>query len=72
MIETRDVISRDPQIMSGAVVFTGTRVPVDAFFDNLSDGMSISDFLRNFPSVSRSQIQALLHFASEDVARRVA
>ena len=62
-----DVLSSDPEIVSGAVVFKGTRVPVSAFFENLEDGMSIGDFLDNFPTVERRQVEALLQLVRLDV-----
>ena len=65
-----DVLSSDPDVVSGAVVFKGTRVPVDAFFENIAGGMSVEDFLRNFPTVEREQVEALLKTLSEDTKRR--
>lgn len=64
-----DILSADPEIVSGAVVFKGTRVPVAAFFENLADGMSMDDFLGNFPTVEREQAEALLRISEEDVKR---
>ncbi|MBX3576455.1 MAG: DUF433 domain-containing protein [Rhizobiaceae bacterium] len=53
--------------MSGAVVFRGTRVPVEAFFVNIAGGMSVDEFLDNFPTVERHQVEALLELARHDV-----
>lgn len=64
-----DVLSSDPEIVSGAVVFKGTRVPVSAFFQNLAGGMSVEKFLDNFPTVEREQAEALLRIVEEDVKR---
>ncbi len=64
-----DVLSSDPEIVSGAVVFKGTRVPVSAFFENLAGGMSVEKFLDNFPTVEREQAEALLRIVEEDVKR---
>jgi uncharacterized protein (DUF433 family) len=46
-------ISSDPEILSGATVFRGTRVPVAALLDNLAAGLALDEFLENFPTVSR-------------------
>ncbi len=62
-----DVLSSDPETVSGAVVFKGTRVPVEAFFENLAGGMSVEEFLENFPTVDRQQVESLLHLVSEDL-----
>jgi uncharacterized protein (DUF433 family) len=64
-----DVLSADPEVMSGAVVFKGTRVPIEALFENLADGMSLDDFFDNFPTVERSQVEAVLKLATEDLKR---
>ena len=62
-----DVLSSDPEIVSGAVVFKGTRVPVDALFENLAGGMSVEEFLDDFPTVERSQVEAVLQLAADDL-----
>jgi len=46
-------ITRDPEIMHGAAVFRGTRVPVQALFDYLEGGETLEDFLEGFPTVPR-------------------
>lgn len=66
------IFSRDPEIMSGAVVFAGTRVPAEALFENLADGMSLDEFLENFPTVERWQAEGALHLVTERVDRLVA
>lgn len=53
-------IQRDPQIMSGALVFTGTRVPIQTLFDYLADGCSVTEFLDQFPTVRPDQVQQVL------------
>jgi uncharacterized protein (DUF433 family) len=68
-MKATDVLSSDPEIVSGAVVFKGTRVPVSAFFENVAEGMSVEEFLHNFPTVERDQVAALLELAAEDVQR---
>lgn len=54
------VISADPDVMSGAPVFNGTRVLVQTLIEYLEAGDSIDDFLEGFPSVSREQVIAFL------------
>ncbi|MBP0614632.1 DUF433 domain-containing protein [Jiella mangrovi] len=60
-----EVISSDPDIMSGEVVFAGTRVPIEALFGNLAAGVSFEEFLDDFPTVTREQAEAALIFAGE-------
>jgi uncharacterized protein (DUF433 family) len=58
-------ITIDSEIMSGAPVFRGTRVPVSALLENLEAGVSLDEFLENFPTVTRDQaIRILEHFRS--------
>ena len=53
-------VERNPQKVSGAWVFRGTRVPVAALFENLREGATIEQFLEWFPGVQRSQVEAVL------------
>lgn len=50
------VISNQPDVMGGAAVFIGTRVPVQTLIDYLQAGDNIDDFLKDFPSVKREQV----------------
>jgi uncharacterized protein (DUF433 family) len=59
------LVSRDPDIMSGALCFTGTRVPVQNLFDYLEGASSLDDFLDDFPSVSREVAIKVLEQARE-------
>jgi uncharacterized protein (DUF433 family) len=54
------VISAEPDVMSGAPVFKGTRVLAQTLIEYLEAGDSIDDFLEGFPSVSREQVIAFL------------
>ncbi len=53
----------DPEILGGTPVFRGTRVPVASLFDHLADGISLSEFLDDFPYVSRAQATAVIQLA---------
>ncbi len=59
------LVSRDPEIMSGAICFTGTRVPVKNLFDYLEGGSSLEEFLDDFPSISREKAVVVLEAARE-------
>ena len=61
------VMSRDPEVVSGALVFTGTRVPVDILIDYLRAGDSLDRFLEGFPTVTREQAEGFLEIALEAV-----
>lgn len=56
-------ITIDPDVLSGAPVFRGTRVPVDALISNLEAGLTLDQFLENFPTVKREQAVQVLEFS---------
>jgi len=62
-------VTADPETLGGAPVFTGTRVPVATLLDNLADGITLDEFLDNFPTVSREQAVQVLDFYKETLAR---
>ncbi len=57
------LVKSDPEIMSGALCFAGTRVPVQTLFDYLEGSSSLEDFLEDFPSVSRERAVAVIEAA---------
>ena len=61
----QSLVSRDPEVMSGALCFTGTRVPVQNLFDYLEGRSSLEDFLEDFPSIRREKAIAVLEAAKE-------
>ena len=58
--ELEGVLDANPKIISGAVRFRGTRVPVQALIDTLDHGLPVSDFLEGFPDVTEEQAMAVL------------
>lgn len=56
-------MSRDSEVMSGALCFKGTRVPVQNLFDFLEGTSSFEEFLQDFPSVSREAAVAVIEDA---------
>jgi uncharacterized protein (DUF433 family) len=64
---TCTVVERDPQRVSGALVFSGTRVPVGALFENIEDGKQFSEFVERFPGVTLEQARAVLEYTAHSV-----
>ena len=60
-------VQRDPERVSGAWVFRGTRVPVTALFENLEDGARLSEFLEWFPGITLEQARAVLEHAARSL-----
>jgi uncharacterized protein (DUF433 family) len=53
-------IERSPEMMSGAWVFKGTRIPVVTLFENLKGGATPDEIVEWFPGVTKSQLEAVL------------
>ncbi len=64
-MQVNDIITIDKEILSGQPVFKGTRVPVESLFDHLEAGVSLDEFLEDFPTVSKQQAVALLEIANK-------
>ena len=60
---TDGLIDRNPDILGGTPVFSGTRVPVRILMEHLEAGDRLDEFLEDYPTVSRSQAIALLERA---------
>ncbi len=64
-MEIKELVTINEDILSGQPVIAGTRVPVETLFDHLEAGVSLDDFLDDFPTVSREQAIALLDAANK-------
>ena len=60
-------ISIDPEVMSGTPVFAGTRVPIQNLFDYIEGGEDLSEFLDDFPSISKESALAVLEMAKKSL-----
>ena len=60
-----NVIHINPNVLNGTPVFKGTRVPIETLFDHLESGITIHEFLEDFPSVSKEQVTAILEIAGK-------
>jgi uncharacterized protein (DUF433 family) len=60
IMELKDLISIDADVLGGQPVFKGTRVPIETLFDHLEAGVSLDEFLEDFPTVSKQQAIATL------------
>lgn len=62
-------VESDPDRVSGAWIFRGTRVPVATLFENLADGVVVDEFVRLFPGVTLDQVRAVLAHAARSASR---
>jgi uncharacterized protein (DUF433 family) len=60
-----EAVERNPSKLEGTWIFKGTRVPVQALFENIEHGASVDQFLEWFPGVPRGHVEVVL----EHVAR---
>lgn len=64
-----DLITIDPKRMGGVPCFRGTRVPISTLFDALADGMPLDEILRQWPSLNRDDVLAVLALATDVLAQ---
>lgn len=69
-MQLSDIINIDPEILGGQSVFKGTRVPVESLFDHLEAGVSLEEFLEDFPTVDKQQALAILAIANKLVTSK--
>ncbi len=60
MLRDSSIVIMSSEVMGGALVFAGTRVPVETLLDYLKAGESVDGFLAGFPTVDREQVVGLL------------
>lgn len=65
-------IEINPEKLSGAPVFAGTRVPIQNLFDYIEGGDTIEDFLDGFPPVTREQAVNVLELAKRSLLKETA
>ena len=62
-----NTVERDPERVSGAWVFKGTRVPVRTLFENIEAGASLDEFIEWFQGVTREQALEVLRHAERSL-----
>jgi uncharacterized protein (DUF433 family) len=60
-----DIVTIDPEILHGTPVFKGTRVPAQSLFWHLEEGVSLDEFLDDFPTVTKQQALDLLELSGK-------
>ncbi len=72
--DPKELITVDQAILGGCPVFRGTRVPVGSLISHLEKGITVDEFLSDFPSVSKEQATSLLElvgalFSAEKITK---
>ena len=69
-MEQSEYINIDPEILGGTPVFMGTRVPIWSLFIHLEKGISLEEFLDDFPTVTNEQAVGVLEIANRLVSSK--
>jgi len=62
------VLELNPELVSGAWVFRGTRAPISALFENLRDGLTVSEFVNLYPGVDLIDVTKALQHAAKSAS----
>jgi len=65
----KNLINSDPKILGGKPIIAGTRMSVEVILEFLAGGMEIKEILKEFPFLSKEQVQAAISFAAEKVGK---
>lgn len=57
LAEATHMVVSDPETMRGAPVYKGTRIPVHAIADLLSQGATIDEILEGYPALTRERVE---------------
>ena len=65
-------VERTPGRVSGAWVFSGTRIPLFALYENLASGATVEEFVEWFPGVEERQVRAVLEHEAKTLRTALA
>lgn len=65
----KNLITKNPKILGGKPIISGTRMSVEVILEFLAGGMEIKDILREFPFLTREQIEAAINYAAKKVGK---
>jgi len=60
-----ELITIDQETLRGTPVFKGTRVPVQSLFWHIESGITVDQFLEDFPSVTKEQATKVLELSAQ-------
>lgn len=63
----KKLITQNPHILGGKPIITGTRISVEVILEFLAGGMEIKEMLKEYPFLTREQIQAAIQYAAGKV-----
>jgi len=57
LAEVTRLVESDPEIMRGAPVYRGSRIPVHAIADMLVQGATVAEILEGYPALTRAKVE---------------
>ena len=64
----KKLITQNPNILGGKPIITGTRMSVEVILEFLAGGMEIREMLKEYPFLTKAQIQAAIQYAADKVS----
>jgi len=61
----RERITVDPLVCHGKACIKGSRIMVSIILDNLAEGMSETEILKSYPSLTYEDVRAAISYAAE-------
>lgn len=66
-----DHVSIDPEVCNGEPCIRGTRIPLTVLLDNLAAGITGTEILASYPTLTEADIRAALQYAAAIARERV-
>jgi uncharacterized protein (DUF433 family) len=66
-----DIVESIPGKQDGVPLIKGTRIPAQQIVEEFRLGSSVTEIVRNYPSITREQIKALIAYDDEHQPRPV-
>jgi uncharacterized protein (DUF433 family) len=61
----KDYITTDPAVAQGQACIKGTRILVSTVLDNLAEGLSVDEVIKEYPPITADDIKAAMAYAAE-------
>ena len=65
----KSLITQDPKILGGKPIIAGTRISVETILELISSGMEKNEILKEYPFLTKKQIQAAVNYAAKLVGK---
>jgi uncharacterized protein (DUF433 family) len=65
----KKLITKDKKILGGKPIIAGTRMSVEVILEFLAGGMEIKEMLKQYPFLTRKQVESAIEYAAKRVGR---